>query len=147
MMLQLYFLTLALVLLGVRYRSDKRATLLMSGSPAVKLGFWVLFNALPFFLPNNVVLSYGYVARVGSALFLIVQLILLLDFVLTMNEKWVAAAEEDERHYKAMLVVTMACYVSCIVLLGAFPKRCVRLHTHSVCRILVILVISNTCNK
>ena len=119
--LQLYFTTLSLVLLGVKLKSDKRATFLMSGSPAIKFGFWILFNALPFFLPNSVVLSYGYLARVGSALFLVIQLFLLLDFVLTMNEKWVAAAEGDDRHYKGMLALTVGCYAGCLILVGAPP--------------------------
>jgi serine incorporator 1/3 len=120
--------------MGVKHRSDKRATLLMSGSPAVKVGFWVLFNALPFFLPNQAVLSYGYVARVGSAMFLVLQLVLLLDFVLTMNEKWVAAAEEDERHYKAMLFVTVALYVACIVLVGGLlASSFLFMHTGTTC--------------
>ena len=119
--LQVFFLVLALALLGVRARGDRRAQLLMSGSPAVKLGLWLLFNALPFFLPNSAVFAYGYLARTGSALFLVIQLFLLLDFVLTMNEKWVAAAEEDERHYKGMLGVTVGCYAACLVLVGAHP--------------------------
>jgi serine incorporator 1/3 len=116
--LQLFFTSLSLILLGVKLKSDKRATFLMSGSPAIKLGFWIIFNIFPFLLPNNVVLAYGYVARAGSALFLVIQLLLLLDCVLTMNERWVAAAEEDERNYKGMLAITVGCYVACLVLVG-----------------------------
>lgn len=117
-MVQLFFSALSLILLNVRDKADKRAAMLMSGSPAIKLGFWLLFNVLPFFLPNNVVLAYGYIARVGSALFLIIQLFLLIDFVLEMNERWVAAAEEDDRNYQGMLAITVACYIACVVLVG-----------------------------
>ena len=117
--MQLFFSLLSLVLIGVKVKSDSRAKFLMSGSPAIKFGLWLIFNALPFFLPNSVILSYGYLARVGSTLFLIIQLFLLLDFVLTMNEKWVAAAEDDERNYKGMLALTVGCYVGCLVLVGA----------------------------
>jgi Serine incorporator (Serinc) len=117
--MQLFYLFLSLVLIGVKVRSDRRAKALMSGSPVIKFGLWVLCNIFPFLLPNGAVLAYGYVARVGSTLFLIIQLFLLLDFVLTMNERWVAAAEEDDRNYKGMLAVTVACYVGCVVLIGA----------------------------
>lgn len=96
----------------------------MSGSPAIKLGFWLVFNAFPFLLPNNVVLFYGYIARVASVMFLFIQLLLLLDFILAVNDAWVQQGEEDERHYKAMLAVTAACYVGCIVLIGATVSGC-----------------------
>lgn len=101
--------------------------MLMSGSPAIKLGFWLLFNAFPFLLPNNMILFYGYIARVASVMFLFIQLLLLLDFILAVNDAWVQAGEEDERHYKAMLAVTAACYVGCIVLIGAIHHSLAKL--------------------
>jgi serine incorporator 1/3 len=116
--LQLFFGILALVLMGVKRKADPRAKFLMSGSPAIKLGLWLTANALPFLLPNNVVLAYGYIARLGSALFLIIQLFLLLDFVLSLNERWVAAGEEDERYYHWMAGISAACYIGCFVLIG-----------------------------
>lgn len=106
-------------MMGVRYQNDNRAKFLMSGSPGIKLGMWVAFNVLPFFLPNNVVLTYGYLARVGSVAFLFIQMLLLLDFVLTLNESWVGAAEEDDRHYQAMFGLTAGCYLACLALICA----------------------------
>lgn len=115
---QLFFGLMSLILLNVKYTSDRRGQILMSGSPMIKFGFWLVFNAFPFLLPNNVVLSYGYVARLASVIFLFIQLLLLLDFILAINDAWIQAGEEDERHYKAMLAVTAACYIGCIVLIG-----------------------------
>lgn len=91
----------------------------MSGSPAIKLGFWVIFTILPFFLPNSWVLAYGYLARAGSLAFLVIQMFILLDFVLAMNDSAVAAGEEDERYYHWLLAATCACYVACLGLVGA----------------------------
>lgn len=108
----------------------------MSGSPAIKLGFWLVFNAFPFLLPNNVVLFYGYIARVASVMFLFIQLLLLLDFILAVNDAWVQKGEEDERHYKAMLAVTAACYLGCIVLIGTTTSGCLYplgIHTLACC--------------
>lgn len=120
--MQLFFGLLSLILLNVKHTSDRRGQMLMSGSPAIKLGFWLLFNALPFLLPNNVVLFYGYIARVASVLFLFIQLLLLLDFILSVNDAWIQAGEEDERHYKAILAVTAGCYIGCMVLIGMPPS-------------------------
>lgn len=106
-------------MMGVRYQNDNRAKFLMSGSPGIKLGMWIVFNVLPFFLPNSVVLAYGYLARMGSVVFLFIQMLLLLDFVLTLNESWVAAAEDDDRHYQAMFGVSAGCYAACLAMICA----------------------------
>ena len=53
-------------MLGVRYKSDRRDRFLQHGSWLIKVGLWVLCNALPFFLPVAVVNSYG--ARPGHLL-------------------------------------------------------------------------------
>jgi serine incorporator 1/3 len=121
--MQLFFGTLSLILMGVRYQNDNRAKFLMSGSPGIKLGMWALFNVMPFFLPNNVVLAYGYLARIGSVGFLLIQILLLLDFVLRINETWVAAAEEDDRHYPAMFGVTVGCYLACLAFICVLPAN------------------------
>ena len=50
---------MALVLLGVKYKSDKRDQYLHHGNWMVKLGLWLLFSALPFFFPNGLINMYG----------------------------------------------------------------------------------------
>jgi Serine incorporator (Serinc) len=57
--LQLFFSFMALVLLGVKYKSDKRDQYLHHGNWMVKLGLWLLFSALPFFFPNGLINIYG----------------------------------------------------------------------------------------
>lgn len=59
----MYFGVLSLVMLGVRYKSDRRDQYLQHGSWLIKVGLWVLCNTVPFFLPVAVVNSYG--ARSG----------------------------------------------------------------------------------
>ena len=56
---QAFFGLMALTMLGVRHKSDKRDLYLQHGGWLVKVGLWLLFNALPFFLPVGVVNSYG----------------------------------------------------------------------------------------
>jgi hypothetical protein len=112
----LFFGLLSAVLIGVKYKSDKRDQYLHHGGWLVKLGLWLLCNALPFFLPVSVINAYGWVARFGSGLFLIVQMIILLDLSQAWNDKWVAM--EDERFLYALLAITVSCYTGACVLIG-----------------------------
>lgn len=63
---------MALTMLGVRYKNDKRDLYLQHGGWFVKVGLWLLFNALPFFLPVGLVNSYGN--RITSLPFYPVQM-------------------------------------------------------------------------
>lgn len=56
---QLFFSFMAVALLGVKYKSDKRDIYLHHGNWMVKLGLWLLFCILPFFFPNGLVSMYG----------------------------------------------------------------------------------------
>lgn len=58
---QLFFGLLALVLLGVNYKGDKRDQYLQHGGWLVKALLWLLCNIVPFFLPASVVNTYGEV--------------------------------------------------------------------------------------
>ena len=55
----LFFGTMSLALLGVRYKGDKRGQVLQHGNWMIKLVVWVLFMALPFLFPNGMVQVYG----------------------------------------------------------------------------------------
>jgi phosphotransferase system glucose/maltose/N-acetylglucosamine-specific IIC component len=55
----MFFGLLALTMLGVKYKSDKRDRYLQHGGWFVKIALWLLFNALPFFFPIGLVNAYG----------------------------------------------------------------------------------------
>lgn len=50
---------MALAMVGVKYKSDKRDQYLQHGGWFVKVALWVLFNILPFFFPVSFVNGYG----------------------------------------------------------------------------------------
>ena len=62
----------------VRTKSDRRDAGLHHGHWAIKAGLWALCNALPFLLPNGAVAAYSWLARFGSPLFLLIQMVILL---------------------------------------------------------------------
>lgn len=109
----------------MRTKGDKRGRALHQGNWAAKLAAWTVFSALPFFFPTGLVSAYAWAARVGSGLFLVIQMLILLDFTAAWNEAWVAAGEEDNRWLYGLLGLTTAAYagvVAVAALLYAFFK-------------------------
>lgn len=65
----LFFGSMSLALLGVKYKGDKRGQVLQQGNWMIKLVVWVLFMVLPFLFPNGVVQVYGeHMARCKGGL-------------------------------------------------------------------------------
>lgn len=112
------FGSLALVMVGVQHKSDRRDRSLHHGHWLVKAGLWALCNMLPFLLPNGVVAAYSWLARFGSPFFLLIQMIILLDVTQNWNDAWVEAGEGDVRYFHALLAVTVAAYAGCVTIGG-----------------------------
>ncbi|KXZ45723.1 hypothetical protein GPECTOR_51g709 [Gonium pectorale] len=114
----LFFSCMSLALVGVKTKGDKRDRYLHHGHPLLKLGVWLLFTALPFLFPNELLHAYSWLARIGSGVFLVIQMIILLDFVQAWNESWVAAGEEDERWLYGLMALTVGAYAGTLTLAG-----------------------------
>lgn len=112
----LFFGLLSLVLLGVKFKSDKRDQYLQHGGWIVKVGLWVGFNIIAFLAPVGLVNAYSWLARAGSGVFLVVQMIILLDLMQSWNDSWVE--KDDERYLYGLLALTMGAYVGALTLTG-----------------------------
>jgi hypothetical protein len=122
--LAVFHLILALVMIGVRSKKDPRESAQHSWWSVKILVLLVLIIAI-FFIPNIAFIGYGYVALVGSLLFILIQLILLVDFAHSWSETWVQYYSEDEGRkcwlgllltatfimYSISLVLTVLMYV------------------------------------
>ncbi|CAK9870725.1 unnamed protein product [Sphagnum jensenii] len=104
----LFFLAFALIMIGVKDQRDYRDSWHHGGWMA-KLIIWCITVILMFFVPNGVANAYGAVSRFGSGLFLLVQVIILLDFTHNWNAAWVA--KDEQFWYIALLVVSVLCYL------------------------------------
>ncbi|PKA67153.1 hypothetical protein AXF42_Ash004645 [Apostasia shenzhenica] len=105
----LFFLVHALIMIGVKDQNDKRVSL-HHGGWIVKIVVWIVLIVLMFFLPNVVITIYETLSKFGSGFFLLVQVILLLDFTYTWNDSWV---EKDERKWYIILFsVSILCCVA-----------------------------------
>ncbi|KAF5817110.1 putative serine incorporator/TMS membrane protein [Helianthus annuus] len=105
----LFFSILALLMVGVKNQRDPRDSL-HHGGWMMKVICWCLLVILMFFLPNGVISFYESTSKFGSGLFLLVQVVLLLDFVHSWNDKWVGY--DEQFWYAALLVVSLVCYVA-----------------------------------
>ncbi|GMH08390.1 hypothetical protein Nepgr_010230 [Nepenthes gracilis] len=111
----LFFAVLALIMIGVKDQNDRRDAWHHGGWIA-KMIIWLLLVVLMFFLPNIVIKIYGIVSKFGAGLFLLVQVIILLDFTHTWNDAWVA--KDEQKWYIALLAVSVGCYIAAYTLSG-----------------------------
>ncbi|KAK2646901.1 hypothetical protein Ddye_022096 [Dipteronia dyeriana] len=111
----LFFAILALIMIRVKYQNDRRDSWHHGGWVA-KMVIWLLLVVLMFFLPNEVLTVYGIISKFGAGLFLLVQVLLLLDFVHTWNDSWVA--KDEQKWYVALLVVSIVCYIAAFAFSG-----------------------------
>jgi hypothetical protein len=110
-----FFLMFALLMVGVKDQNDQRDSW-QHGGWMIKFVMWAVFIVLAFLLPNGVLNAYGTVAKFGSGFFLLVQVIILLDFTHNWNAAWVA--KDEDFWYIALLVASAACYIASFVLSG-----------------------------
>jgi len=59
-----------------------------------------------FFIPNDFFSYYSWFALVGSAIFIFIQLILLVDFAHSWTENWVAKYEKTQSRFWAGALIT-----------------------------------------
>eukprot|EP00899_Mesostigma_viride_P008524 jgi/Mesvir1/17673/Mv01372-RA.1 len=111
----LFFLSLSLLLVGVHRKSDGRHVI-QNGAWPIKFFAWGCFCALPFLVPDAIISKYGTLAAFGGGLFLLVQMLILLDFVYEWNAAWVA--RDAPRWYAALCAVSLTCYIATAVVAG-----------------------------
>uniref|UniRef100_A0A2K6D5T4 Serine incorporator 3 n=1 Tax=Macaca nemestrina TaxID=9545 RepID=A0A2K6D5T4_MACNE len=116
----IFFFVFSLLMLKVKTSKDPRA--------AVHNGFWFFKIAAligimvgSFYIPGGYFSSVWFVAgMIGAALFILIQLVLLVDFAHSWNESWVNRMEEGNPRlwYAALLSFTSAFYILSIICVG-----------------------------
>ncbi|KAM3966762.1 serine incorporator TMS1 isoform 2-T2 [Aphomia sociella] len=124
----LFFVLMALITIGAKSSKDPRA--------GIQNGFWGIKYLLviggiigAFFIPEGQFASTWMVfGMIGGFCFIVIQLILIIDFAHTWAEKWVSNYEESESRgwYAALLCAMLACFalaLTGVVLLYVFYTK------------------------
>ncbi|GAB2216323.1 hypothetical protein Droror1_Dr00024095 [Drosera rotundifolia] len=111
----LFFGALSLIMIGVKDQNDKRDGWHHGGWIA-KMIIWLLLIIFMLFVPNFVITIYGFLSKFGAGLFLLVQVVILLDFTHTWNDSWVE--KDEQKWYIALLTVSVGSYIAAFVLSG-----------------------------
>lgn len=111
----LFYTIFALIMIGVKQQRGWRDAL-HHGGWIFKMIAWFILMVLMFFLPNAVISVYDILSIFGSGVFLLVQVVILLDFTHNWNSAWVA--KDEQFWYVALLVSSVFCYLVAYTLSG-----------------------------
>eukprot|EP00123_Amoebidium_parasiticum_P008778 comp19019_c0_seq1/m.21401 comp19019_c0_seq1/g.21401 ORF comp19019_c0_seq1/g.21401 comp19019_c0_seq1/m.21401 type:complete len:446 (-) comp19019_c0_seq1:595-1932(-) len=90
-----FFFTMAVLMLGVRTGHDCRRGL-QNGWWAIKVMLITALMVAAFFIPNDFFYGWGIFGMIGAAVFILIQLILIIDFAFSWSEAWVGNWEESD---------------------------------------------------
>ncbi|GAA5902351.1 Tms1p [Sporobolomyces salmoneus] len=116
--LALFHMILSVLLIGVKDTRTKRAAI-QNGWWGPKVLCWLILIYLSFLIPNSFYLFYGnYVSLIGSTIFILIGLVLLIDFAHSWSEtcldKW---EKTDSPFWKWTLISsTLGLYLITITL-------------------------------
>lgn len=111
----LFFAIFAIIMIGIKDQNDRRDSWHHGGWIA-KMIIWLLLVVLMFFLPNVVISIYGTLSKFGAGLFLLVQVVILLDCTHSWNDAWVE--KDEQKWYIALLSVSVGCYIAAFTVSG-----------------------------
>ncbi|XP_062108457.1 uncharacterized protein LOC133819275 [Humulus lupulus] len=111
----LFFGIFALIMIGVKDQNDRRDSWHHGGWIA-KMVIWLILVVLAFFIPNAIISFYGTLSIFGAGAFLLVQVLILLDFTHSWNDAWVE--KDEQKWYVALLVVSAVCYTAAFAFSG-----------------------------
>lgn len=115
-----FFLLFALLMIRVRSSKDPRSKI-QNGFWFFKFIIWFILIISAFFIPvAGFTQTWMIVGMIGGVLYILVQLVLLVDFAHSWNESWISSLEDTgERCYAFSLVaVTSTFYVFSAVGIG-----------------------------
>jgi len=88
----------------------------------IELALVVVLSVVSFFIPNEFFVVFGWITLFGAAGFILIQLVLLIEFAYTWAEAWVAnyqgdsEVEENKIWFWLLMACTLGLYGGAIVL-------------------------------
>eukprot|EP00056_Hartaetosiga_gracilis_P000901 m.41249 g.41249 ORF g.41249 m.41249 type:complete len:435 (+) comp10408_c0_seq1:74-1378(+) len=117
-----FHFVLMLLMIGVKSSRDPRSSI-QNGWWSIKLLFLTGLSVGAFFIDNSFFFGIGWFGLVCGFIFILIQMVLLVDFAYKVGDSWVSQAEEGSGCHKFLLfgvsfslyilsfAVTICCYV------------------------------------
>lgn len=126
-----FFLIMAVIMFKVTSSRDPRAKF-QNGFWFVKLAMFIGLLVAAFYIPRgDFGTAWMYIGMIGGFLFILLQLILLVDFAYKWNESWIEKFEDGKKFwYWALVAVTSGLYivslaaVVCFYIFYTEPSNC-----------------------
>ncbi|GLB40572.1 putative serine incorporator (Serinc) [Lyophyllum shimeji] len=118
--LSLFHLILSLSLIGVKDTRDKRAAI-QNGWWGPKVLLWLILVVVSFFIPNGFFIFWGnYIALIGATIFILLGLVLLVDFAHSWSETCLENWETSSSNFWQWVLIgsTSLMYVFTFTLTG-----------------------------
>ncbi|GAM26273.1 hypothetical protein SAMD00019534_094480, partial [Acytostelium subglobosum LB1] len=113
--LAVYHILLGLVLIGVKSSENGRASI-QDGYWPLKLLFLAGFTVVTFFIPNSFFKYYAWVSLVGAAIFILIQLVLLIEFAYSISENWIQKVEDEGHVTKKWYILLLISSIGTVAL-------------------------------
>ncbi|XP_019707554.1 uncharacterized protein [Elaeis guineensis] len=109
----LFFFVMFLSTAGTKKLDDPRNSWHSEWWPA-KIIMWMVFMAVPFFIPSAFIQLYGKVAHFGAGVFLLIQLVSVISFITWLND-CCRSEINAQRCPLQVLILSIAAYVASIL--------------------------------
>jgi len=116
--LALFHFIHTLGMIGTKTKRDCRVGL-QNGFWFIKFLALAVLTVLAFLIPNSFFIGYGWVSLFGAALFLLVQLVLLVEFAYAWNDSWLenwGEGDENKGWYYALLLSSLLMFLGFLAL-------------------------------
>ncbi|KAJ1701940.1 hypothetical protein LUZ63_001719 [Rhynchospora breviuscula] len=93
----------------------------------LKLVLYFASLIVPFIIPKSFVLLYGDVARIGAGIFLLLQLISMLEFIAWCNSNWMPHPQSKKCGFSGLILATISFIASYggIIMMYASNSTCI----------------------
>ncbi|KAL3314770.1 Serine incorporator 3 [Cichlidogyrus casuarinus] len=116
----IFYMLFCLLTIGVKSSSDIRGKI-NNGFWFFKFLIWIGLIIASFFIPSDFNYPWMIIGVIGGVIYLLIQLILLIDFAHSWSENWIEKHEDGSKiHAFGLVFFTIFLYLSSIVSVALF---------------------------
>jgi len=116
-----FYLLMMILTCGPRPTISNWRTVVQNSVWIVKLVAYILLLIATFFIPNDLFIWYARVSIFGAGVFVLIQLVIFVDWAFWLNGYFVNKANNSENHdrkwFGLILFITVVCYIISIAII------------------------------